>query len=87
MGDLFTMPFMGEIQHQASDDTAFYWVNDQPLMDFLGVRPTKKRFRPLFFSGEQLNEELERSGVPTRARTRTATASCWPIPTAHRPRR
>jgi gentisate 1,2-dioxygenase len=95
MGDFFTMPFMGEIQHQASEDTAFYWVNDQPLMDFLGVRPTKERFRPLFFSGEQLNEELEkvrranegkdknRNGIllanPDCPQTKTLTHTMWSL--------
>jgi gentisate 1,2-dioxygenase len=95
MGDFFTIPFMGEIQHQASDDTAFYWVNDQPLMDFLGVRPTKERFRPLFFSGEQLNEELEkvrranegkdknRNGIllanPDCPQTKTLTHTMWSL--------
>jgi gentisate 1,2-dioxygenase len=95
MGDFFAIPFTGEIQHQASADSAFYWVNDQPLMDFLGVQPVKERFRPLFFSCEQLNDELEkvrkanegkdknRNGIllanPDCPQTKTLTHTMWSL--------
>ena len=94
-GDFFALPCRGEIQHQATDDTAFYWVNDQPLMDFLGVKPTEERFRPLFFSAEVLNEELEkvrranegkdknRNGIllanPDCPKTKTLTHTMWSL--------
>jgi gentisate 1,2-dioxygenase len=94
-GDFFAIPYTGEIQHQASEDTAFYWVNDQPLLDFLGVQPTKERFRPLYFSHEQLTSELEkvrqanmgkdknRNGIllanPDCPQTKTLTHSMWSL--------
>jgi gentisate 1,2-dioxygenase len=94
-GDFFALPFTGEIQHQASVDTAFYWVNDQPLMDFLGARPVTLRFRPLFFSHEHLNNELEkvrldnlgkdknRNGIllanPDCPQTKTLTHTMWSL--------
>lgn len=94
-GDLFTLPCMGAIKHEAIADTAFYWVNDQPLMDFLGAQPTTPRFRPLYFSHEQLTSELEkvrqanlgkdknRNGIllanPDCPQTKTLTHSMWSL--------
>lgn len=94
-GDFFAIPFTGEIKHHANEDTAFYWVNDQPLLDFLGVQPTKPRFRPLYFSHEQLTSELEkvrqanegkdknRNGIllanPDCPQTKTLTHSMWSL--------
>jgi len=85
----------GEIRHCASEDSAFYWVNDQPLMDFLGARPTLPRFRPLYFSRELLTSELEkvrkenegkdknRNGIllanPDCPQTKTLTHSMWSL--------
>lgn len=94
-GDFFAIPSTDEIRHNASADTAFYWVNDQPLMDFLGVKPTQPRFRPLYFSHEQLTSELEkvrqanegkdknRNGIllanPDCPQTKTLTHSMWSL--------
>ena len=94
-GGFFAIPSTGEIRHQANEDTAFYWVNDQPLMDFLGVQPNKARFRPLYFSHEQLNSELEkvrqanlgrdrnRNGIllanPDCPQTKTLTHTMWSL--------
>lgn len=59
-GDYFAIPYTETIWHIAEEETAFYWTTDQPLLDFLGVKPTKKMFDPVFFSREMLNEELEK---------------------------
>ena len=94
-GDLFALPATGEIRHHASEDSAFYWVNDQPLMDFLGAKPVTPRFRPLYFSRELLTSELEkvrkenegkdknRNGIllanPDCPQTKTLTHSMWSL--------
>ncbi len=94
-GDLFALPITGQILHHASQDSAFYWVNDQPLMDFLGAKPTSPRFRPLYFSQELLTSELEkvrrqnegkdknRNGIllanPDCPQTKTLTHSMWSL--------
>jgi gentisate 1,2-dioxygenase len=94
-GDFFALPLSADITHHASEDTAFYWVNDQPLMDFLGARPTQPRFRPLYFSHAQLTSELEkvrkenegkdknRNGIllanPDCPKTKTLTHSMWSL--------
>lgn len=58
-GDYFAIPGQMEITHFAEDDTAFYWVNDSPLLSYLGAVPNKAPFRPVFFSAERLTRELE----------------------------
>jgi len=94
-GDLFTLPSTGDISHHASKDSAFYWVNDQPLLDFLGVQPVRPRFRPLYFSHELLTSELEkvrqanegkdknRNGIllanPDCPQTKTLTHTMWSL--------
>ena len=94
-GDLFALPATGEIRHHTSEDSAFYWVNDQPLMDFLGAKPVAPRFRPLYFSRELLTSELEkvrkenegkdknRNGIllanPDCPQTKTLTHSMWSL--------
>lgn len=94
-GDLFALPVTGGIRHHADEDSAFYWVNDQPLMDFLGATPATPRFRPLYFSRELLTAELEkvrlanegkdknRNGIllanPDCPQTKTLTHSMWSL--------
>lgn len=94
-GDLFALPVTGEIRHRASEDSAFYWVHDQPLLDFLGAKPSSPRFRPLYFSRELLTSELEkvrkenegkdknRNGIllanPDCPQTKTLTHSMWSL--------
>ena len=60
-GDLFVLPASeGPAQHFATADSALYWVNDQPLMQYLGVKPCVKKFRPTLFLKERLLAEVER---------------------------
>ena len=62
-GDYFALPYTEAIVHTAEEESSFYWVNDQPLLDYLGAKPEKKMVDPVFFSKEQLNEELEKVRV------------------------
>lgn len=49
-GDLFVVPASERnVQHSASSDSALYWVNDQPLMTYLGVAPIDKKFNVTLF--------------------------------------
>jgi gentisate 1,2-dioxygenase len=48
-GDLITLPCGADIVPQANEDTVFYWVNDEPLMRYLGVTPSQPRFRPTLY--------------------------------------
>jgi gentisate 1,2-dioxygenase len=58
-GDAFTLPCNQGIKHYANEDTALYWTHDGPLLQYLGVVPTKPQFKPSFFSKEYLHEEIE----------------------------
>jgi len=57
-GDYFAIPYCEKIVHYAEERSTFYWVTDQPLMDYLDVRPSKKAFRPVYYSEESLTNEL-----------------------------
>mgnify|MGYP006282044929 CR=1 FL=1 len=57
-GDLFVLPVDESLTHQADTDSALYWVHDEPLLRYLGVRPSEPRFRPTLFTRERLQQEL-----------------------------
>jgi gentisate 1,2-dioxygenase len=59
-GDLFTLPSIKSALHQASTDTVLFWVNDAPLMRYLGVTPTEQRFEPVLYTQERITEELNK---------------------------
>lgn len=59
-GDLFTLPSIKSALHQASADTVLFWVNDAPLMRYLGVTPTEQRFEPVLYTQERITEELNK---------------------------
>ncbi|KAJ1441109.1 RmlC-like cupin domain-containing protein [Ochromonadaceae sp. CCMP2298] len=60
-GDLFVIPKCDkEVVHSATADTAIYWVNDNPLMQYLGVVPSTKKFEVTLFKKERLLAEVER---------------------------
>jgi gentisate 1,2-dioxygenase len=54
-GDLFVVPAggHGECVHTCMEDATggagLYWVNDAPLLSYLGVEPKVARFEPAFF--------------------------------------
>jgi len=45
-GDLFTLPALAAARHEAETDAALYWVHDEPLLRYLGVQATERRFAP-----------------------------------------
>ncbi len=57
-GDYFATPGGSTFKHTAKEDTAFYWVNDEPLFRYLGAKPGSSQFRSVFFSYECLEDEL-----------------------------
>lgn len=60
-GDLFVLPACdAPAVHSATADTAIYWVNDQPLLHYLGVKPCAKKFQATLFRRERLLAEVER---------------------------
>lgn len=60
-GDLFVIPAAERsIQHTATAETAIYWVTDEPLLKYLGVKPNVKKFKTTLFKKERMLAEVER---------------------------
>jgi len=60
-GDLFVCPACNEvITHSATADTAIYWVTDEPLLQYLGVKPSIPKFNLTLFRRERMLAEVER---------------------------
>ncbi|WP_319379652.1 hypothetical protein [Thiomicrorhabdus sp.] len=70
-GDLFTLPAVPDALHTADEDTAIYWVTDAPLLEYLGVTPSKERFEPVLYTRERLNKELDDVRKIAAGRNRT----------------
>jgi gentisate 1,2-dioxygenase len=60
-GDFVTLPAGSRSTHHALEDTALYWVTDEPLLRYLGVRPSEPRFRATKYDGVTANAELARA--------------------------
>jgi gentisate 1,2-dioxygenase len=63
-GDLFVVPVTtGSLKHICTaaekGAAALYWVHDEPLMEYLGVAPSKKKFEPTLFKRERMLAEVE----------------------------
>jgi len=58
-GDLFTLPSTSKALHQATEDSVLFWVNDAPLLSYLGVAPKEARFEPVLYTKERLSAALE----------------------------
>ncbi|MCB1095840.1 MAG: hypothetical protein KDN22_09715 [Verrucomicrobiae bacterium] len=69
-GDYFGVPGSWEMKHVATDDSAFYWVNDGPLLGYLGVVSSESRFRPVFYSAESLADALAKVRAENEGRNR-----------------
>ncbi len=94
-GDAFALPGNTPLTHEANSDSALYWTHDQPLLNYLGVSPTKKRFNPVFYSQESmvgevaalreiaLQEKRNRVGIilgnKDCSKTKTMTHSMWSL--------
>ena len=92
-GDLFTLPGVPDALHQASEDTAIYWVHDAPLLKYLGVLPSEERFEPVLYTKARLCKELNavressagknRTGIllsnPNFPKTMTLTHTLWSL--------
>lgn len=92
-GDTFVLPANARSVHHGVDDSALYRVTDEPLLRYLGVAPTTRRFRPTLFTAQAARRELDAvAAAPLAAdrnrisvllagaahpRTLTATHTLW----------
>ncbi len=61
VGDFFVLPANSKAMHYAESDSAFYYINDEPLLNYLGAEATEKRFKPTLFTEECCFAELEKA--------------------------
>lgn len=92
-GDLFTLPAVQFAQHTATENAVLFWVNDSPLLRYLGVAPNEKRFAPVLYTQQRITDELNkvralgehsnRVGVllanPHFPHTQTLTHTLWSL--------
>ncbi|MES1998220.1 MAG: hypothetical protein V4446_02795 [Pseudomonadota bacterium] len=92
-GDLFTLPAVDSALHQAVSDSVLFWVNDAPLLRYLGVTPSEQRFKPVLYTQARITEALNqvraqgedrnRVGVllsnPNFPTTMTLTHTLWSL--------
>ena len=58
-GDLFVLPAGPDPLLQADKESILYWVHDGPLLSYLGVKPSRPRFRASHYPSELLEAELK----------------------------
>jgi len=56
------------IKNTGSEDLCIYYINDSPLINYLGNRPVKKLFRPAVYSEEFLVTNLDNLSNPNNNR-------------------
>jgi gentisate 1,2-dioxygenase len=70
-GDLVTLPCGQDIIHSANEDTVYYWVNDEPLMRYLGVTPSNPQFAPTLYDKDASRAALEEAAADPLAGQRS----------------
>lgn len=60
VGDLFVLPAGATPELSASQTSVLYWVNDAPLLRYLGVQPQAPRFEATLYPAAWLQAELQR---------------------------
>ncbi len=70
-GDFLTLPANGGAEHHAEEDAAFYWIHDEPLLRYLGVRSHTPRFRPTLYPRDRAIKELEKVAEDPDARKKS----------------
>ncbi|OBI72323.1 cupin [Mycobacterium asiaticum] len=69
-GDFLTLPAGAHTVFYADADAAMYWVHDEPLLRYLGVRATEPRFRPTKFRRADAVAELQQIAAQPGAHTK-----------------
>lgn len=69
-GDFFTLPGTAAL-HRSSETAVLYWVNDQPLLEYLGVERKTQRFAPTHYTRKELAKALQHAAADPLAATRS----------------
>ena len=70
-GDIFTLPSGSGATHEADEDSAFYWVHDEPLLRYLGAKAAEATFAPTLFRAEETLAELHKAASDPEAANRS----------------
>ncbi len=70
-GDFLTLPAGDEAVHEAVEDSAFYWVHDEPMLRYLGARADEPTFRPTLHRAEDARAELDKAAADPQAKNRS----------------
>jgi gentisate 1,2-dioxygenase len=57
-GDFLALPPHGQATHHCDGEAGMYWIHDAPLLRYLGVAPTEKRFSPTLFEHGKTQAKL-----------------------------
>ncbi len=69
-GDFMVVPGGTVMVHSAETDAALYWINDEPLLKYLGATATDERFSPTLYKAEECKRELERAAADPASKDR-----------------
>jgi len=70
-GDILTLPAGSGAVHEAEEDSAFYWVTDEPLLRYLGAKAAEPTFAPTLFRAEDTLRELAAAANDPEAANRS----------------
>ncbi len=70
-GDILTLPAGAGATHEATEDSAFYWVHDEPLLRYLGARAAEPTFAPTLYRAEETLAELAKAAADPDAANRS----------------
>ena len=70
-GDFFTLPARADAIHRADEETAFYWVHDEPLLAYLGAEATERRFEPTHYRHDDAERCLAEVAADPEAASRS----------------
>jgi gentisate 1,2-dioxygenase len=57
-GDFMALPGGGKTTHKAENDSALYWVHDEPLLNYLGAKAGPPRFQATLYKAADALKEL-----------------------------
>jgi gentisate 1,2-dioxygenase len=65
-GDILISPMFNSlmVKNIGAEDLSIYYINDSPLVNYLGNRPVKKLFRPAVYAEEFLVSNLDKLSNP-----------------------
>ncbi|WP_342650811.1 cupin [Pseudomonas sp. REB1044] len=70
-GSFITMPGMHDTVLKATQDARLYYVHDEPLLRYLGVKSASERFTPTLYPAEVANAKLQEAANDPRASDRS----------------